>query len=62
MLPKRIEKLEAEQKKLFTAMSDPSFYQKEGSEIADAKARLESLEKELSEAYIRWEALEDLNF
>lgn len=60
-LPQRIEGLEAEQQELYQAMSDPSFYQQEGSEIAGAKSRLESLEQELDEAYRRWEALETLN-
>ncbi len=60
-LPQRIESLEEEQKELYASMSDPSFYQKEGAEIARAKVRLESLEAELEEAYRRWEALEELN-
>jgi len=60
-LPPRIETLEAEQAALYQAMSTPSFYQQRGSEIAQAKARLESLERELDEAYQRWEALEVLN-
>jgi ABC transport system ATP-binding/permease protein len=60
-LPPRIETLEAEQASLYQAMSTPSFYQQGGSEITRAKARLESLEQELDEAYQRWEALETLN-
>ncbi len=42
-------------------MADPSFYQRAGAEIAQAKARLASLEQELDEAYARWETLEALN-
>ncbi|MGE5443771.1 MAG: ATP-binding cassette domain-containing protein [Ignavibacteriales bacterium] len=60
-LPERIEVLEAEQQRLYEAMSEPTFYQKGGSNIVEAKARLESLERELAEAYKRWEILEELN-
>jgi ATP-binding cassette subfamily F protein uup len=59
-LPRHIETLEAEQATLYQAMSDPSFYQQAGTEIAKAKARLESLEQELHAAYLRWETLEAL--
>jgi ABC transport system ATP-binding/permease protein len=60
-LPPHIETLEAEQAKWYASLSDPSFYQRPGAEIAGAKARLESLERELEDAYRRWEALEGLN-
>ncbi|NTV44036.1 MAG: ATP-binding cassette domain-containing protein, partial [Syntrophobacteraceae bacterium] len=54
-LPHRIEALEAEQKSLYEAMSKPAFYQQSGSEITCAGVRLKSLERELEEAYLRWE-------
>jgi ATP-binding cassette subfamily F protein uup len=57
-LPERSEALESEQKSLYEAMSQSSFYQKPGVEIAGAKSRLEHLERELDAAYGRWEALE----
>ncbi len=57
-LPEAIEILEAEQSKLYQAMSGPSFYQQTGPEIGGARARLKSIETELNEAYRRWEALE----
>jgi ATP-binding cassette subfamily F protein uup len=57
-LPERIELLEAEQRSLYEAMSDPSFYRKAGSDIAAAQRRLEALEEELESAYQRWEELE----
>ncbi len=60
-LPGQIEALEAEQKELYGLMSDPRFYRENGTEIAGARARLESLERELEEAYRRWEALDALN-
>jgi ATP-binding cassette subfamily F protein uup len=60
-LPQRIEALEAEQKNLYQAMSDPLFYQQAGDEIVKARARLEALEKEIETASLRWEKLESLN-
>jgi len=57
-LPEVIESLEAEQSKLYEAMSDPSFYQQTGSEIASARSRLKSIGTELDEAYQRWEVLD----
>ncbi len=63
-LPPHIEALEAEQAGLYAALSDPSFYQQAGgagAEIAQAKARLASLERELEEAYEHWERLDALN-
>ncbi len=57
-LPQRIEVLETEQQQLYQAMGDPLFYQKGKDEIENVKARVSSLERELAEAYQRWEALE----
>ena len=59
-LPRRIEELEAARQELHETMADPAFYRRDGGEIAEAKARLESLEQELAAAYERWEALEGL--
>jgi len=50
--------LEAEQSKLYQFMSDPSSYRQSGPDIAHAKARLTSIERELDEAYERWEILD----
>jgi len=60
-MPQRIETLEAEQERLYQTLSDPAFYRQNGTEIAAAKARLESLEQELDLAYQRWETLEQKN-
>ena len=57
-LPRTIENLETEQGRLYEFMSDPSSYRENGQEIAGAKARLESIERELNEAYQRWEMLD----
>lgn len=59
-LPQRIEALEAEQQQLYQTMSDPMFFQKGKEEIANVKVRVSSLERELAEAYQRWETLENL--
>ena len=52
-LPKRIEALEAARQELHETMADPAFYRRDGGEIAQAKARLASLEQELAQAYER---------
>ncbi|MBI3170615.1 MAG: ATP-binding cassette domain-containing protein [Chloroflexi bacterium] len=57
-LPKRIEKLEEEQKQLTLKMEAPSFYQQESAVITQAVERLEEIHKELSQAYERWGELE----
>ncbi|MES9871365.1 MAG: ATP-binding cassette domain-containing protein [Sedimenticola sp.] len=59
-LPKRIEELETQLDELQNRMADPAFYQQEGGVIAEAKASMETLEAELSEAFERWESLEAL--
>jgi ATP-binding cassette subfamily F protein uup len=58
--PGKIEKLEAEQKELYAALTDTNFYQKDPKDIAKAKNRLTTLEDELHAAYERWEYLENL--
>jgi ATP-binding cassette subfamily F protein uup len=57
-LPARIDRLESEQQELHAAMSAPSFYQQPKSDIAAATSRLETLERDLAEAFARWESLE----
>ena len=60
-LPRKIEALENEQKLLWEIINDPAFYA--DNDVAKVKAtndRLEVLEKELEDAYQRWNELEDL--
>lgn len=57
-LPETIEALEAEQGRIYEEMASPAFYKQDGAEIVSAKARLESIETELTEAFERWEELE----
>ncbi|MFP3982113.1 MAG: ATP-binding cassette domain-containing protein [Desulfurivibrionaceae bacterium] len=60
-LPERIEVLESEQENLYSALADPESYQQEGGDkIVRLRNRLAELEKELEEAYQRWEALEGI--
>ncbi|MFA5275579.1 MAG: ATP-binding cassette domain-containing protein [Candidatus Omnitrophota bacterium] len=59
-LPLKIEKLEEEQKALYSLLADISFYQKDPAEIAQAKARSASLSEELQKAYDRWDYLAEL--
>ena len=58
-LPERIAALEEEQKQLHGRLADPEFYRSGGAEVAPLTARLEELERELAEAYRRWEELEE---
>jgi acetyl esterase/lipase len=39
-------------------LADPEIYRTAGAEVANLKARLEALETELEEAYLRWEELD----
>ncbi len=57
-LPKRIEAFEVEQTHLHQLMTNPDFYKKEKDEIIKIQDRLKMLEKDLENAYKRWEELE----
>ena len=57
-LPGQIEAMEADRQGLHATMADPSFYRRDGGEIAATRARLDALERDLALAYERWEALE----
>lgn len=57
-LPKRIETLESEQAKLSTQLSDPNLYAHEREKARALQDRASAIERELGEAYRRWEALE----
>ncbi|MGQ0794524.1 MAG: ATP-binding cassette domain-containing protein [Deltaproteobacteria bacterium] len=60
-LPLRIETLEAEQRDLYANMSNPEFYREDrAANIERAKARLDTIEQEITSAYERWETLEEL--
>ena len=57
-LPARIESLESEHRALEARMASPSFYKEGGDTIAQTLARLEELQRSLSEAYGRWADLD----
>jgi ATP-binding cassette subfamily F protein uup len=59
-LPAEIDRLETAVSELHEAMADPAFYRQEGDAIAETRAQLETLERELAERFKRWEALEAL--
>ena len=59
-LPERITALEADLRQCHEAMADPALYRQDPAEIVKAKARLQLLEKDVAEAYSRWEELETL--
>jgi ATP-binding cassette subfamily F protein uup len=57
-LPARIESLEAEQRALNAKIADPSFYTEPAAVIREVVARLAALDAELTDVYMRWDALE----
>ncbi len=59
-LPEMIAAREAELAELHQVVADPAFYRQPPAEIVSTNARLQSLEKEIAEAYRRWELLEAL--
>ena len=59
-LPHRIEQLEADHATLLAAMADPGFFKQSGAIIAAKKTEFDTIEKDLAQAYERWETLEAL--
>ena len=57
-LPARIEALESEQARLHERLADPAFYREAGAAVAEVRDRLAELERELAQAFERWERLE----
>jgi ATP-binding cassette subfamily F protein uup len=57
-LPARIEALEAEQRTLNATIAAAAFYKESAETIAASLARVETLQRELAEAYARWSELE----
>jgi ATP-binding cassette subfamily F protein uup len=55
-----IQSLETEQEDLYKVMGDASLYKNDKSAILSKKERLEEVKELLSEAYTRWEELEQL--
>jgi len=59
-LPPRIEALETKQRRLHAEMADPAFYQQDRQSIVARTAELETVDRQLAEAYARWEELEGI--
>jgi ATP-binding cassette subfamily F protein uup len=57
-MPEKIQRLEAEQSQLQTAIADPTLFQGNSARGTDALQRLQALATELENAYSRWDALE----
>jgi ATP-binding cassette subfamily F protein uup len=57
-MPEKIQRLEAEQLQLQTAIADPSLFQGNSARGTETLQRLQSLATELENAYSRWDALE----
>jgi len=60
-LPRRIEALESEQAILTTQLSDPNLYARDREKARALQDRASAIERELGEAYRRWEVLEQQN-
>jgi ATP-binding cassette subfamily F protein uup len=57
-IPTTIQRLEAEQAQLTAAIGDPELFRRSPADATAAVKRLQSVEKELESAFLRWEALE----
>jgi ATP-binding cassette subfamily F protein uup len=57
-LPSRIEKLESEQAVLHEKLADPELYTRQRDKTRAMQDRVAAIERELGEAYRRWEELE----
>ncbi|MBW6512323.1 MAG: ATP-binding cassette domain-containing protein [Desulfuromonadaceae bacterium] len=56
-LPQHIDALEAKQAELHQRMADPNFYREAGAQMTELKAQLETVTRELENAFARWEEL-----
>jgi ATP-binding cassette subfamily F protein uup len=57
-LPKRIERMEAEQEELHARIASPEFYKEPPDAIARTLARIDELKSSLHDAYARWDELD----
>ena len=57
-LPRRIERMEAEQDGLHARIASPEFYKEPSDAIARALARIDELKNSLHDAYARWDDLD----
>lgn len=59
-LPKKIEKLEAEQSDIHVQMNSEEFYKQSQDAVSKVTQRLKDVEVDLAKSYQRWEELEEL--
>lgn len=59
-LPGTIERLERQRRELFDALSDPELYRSSGTKVSGMQKQLDDLDQEISDAYARWEQLDEL--
>ena len=57
-LPARIEALEGEQGEIQAALGNPDLYRESPDKVSELNTRMQQIEQELAQAYVRWEALE----
>lgn len=60
-MPQKIESLENEQKSLYEVMALPVMNPADAERARKAKTRIDEIERELAEAFARWETLDALN-
>ena len=58
-LPEKIRTLEEEKKHIYRKLADPDFYRSNDGDVSSVNKRLQALENELIQAYMRWEHLEE---
>ncbi len=58
-LPQRISTLESEQQRLYGAGADPLLYKKGKEEVLRIRTRLTQVERDIEQAYLRWEELDE---
>ena len=58
-LPQRINTLESEQQRLYGAGADPLLYKKGKEEVLRIKTQLAEVERDIEQAYLRWEELDE---
>jgi ABC transport system ATP-binding/permease protein len=60
-LPPLIESLECERNSLFETLGNPDFYKTQGEKIPELQKKIGELEKEIAEAYEKWELLDTIS-
>lgn len=58
-LPAKIEQLETQISELQNKLADPALYREQPEQVAEATTRLDQMEQELDQSFLRWEELEE---